>query len=169
MTLYELNHEMEEKLTACIDPETGEVDENALADLNALQMDFEEKVENYMMAYKNKMALANALDEEEKSLEARKKSAKNVAEWLKSQLDVVLDGKKFESAKGRISYRSSSSVDIEDTDQFAKWAIENHHADFVKVVPEQYKPDKKEIGKYIKKGGECPFAEIKTKRNMQIK
>ena len=142
MTLYELNHEMEEKLTACIDPETGEVDENAIADLNALQMDFEEKVENYMMAYKNKMALVNALDEEEKSLEARKKSAKNAAEWLKSQLD---------------------------TDQFAKWAIENHHADFVKVVPEQYKPDKKEIGKYMKKGGECPFAEIKTKRNMQIK
>lgn len=64
---------------------------------------------------------------------------------------------------------SSSSVDIENTDQFAKWAIENHHADFVKVVPEQYKPDKKEIGKYMKDGGECPFAEIKTKRNMQIK
>lgn len=47
MTLYELNHEMEEKLNACIDPGTGEVDENALADLNALQMDFDEKVENY--------------------------------------------------------------------------------------------------------------------------
>lgn len=162
MTLYEINGLIENVLANCYDPETGEIyDEEMMVQYDSLQMAKEEKVENIVCFIKNLTADANAIREEEKALASRRQAALRKAEHLQSYLQFCLQGEKFNSPKGSVSYRKSQKVEIDGNRLFE--------------IPERYlrykdpEPDKTAIKEALKGGQAVPGCKLVDNVSMIIK
>lgn len=164
MNLYELNSEITETVIAMMetaDDETGEVDAELVARLDALQIERDTKLENLGLWVKQLNAETAALKAEEKALEARRKSKENMAERLKNYISESLQAAgtmKFERTRVAFSFRKSEQVQI--TGDLPKKFI-------VKTVTE--KPDKTAIKEALKAGQKVRGAELVEKQNLQIK
>lgn len=159
MTLYEIDKALMDAFDAAVDAETGEiVDEGAYGDFMQLDMEKDEKIENVGLWIKDLKAEAEAIRAEELLLSGRRRAKENKLEQLKSWLSYALDGEKFETAKLRISYRKSQSVEA-DLDK----------------LPDKYlrfrdpEPDKKKLAADLKAGKEIPGAVLIEKQNLQIR
>jgi hypothetical protein len=162
-TLYEIKAEMEQAISemlATADEETGEVSAEAMARFTELQVQKEEKLDNLGAYYKNLLAEAKMLKEEEQSLKARREAKERKAENIKNYLAMILDGEKFESPRVACSWRKSESVAIDDAER----------------LPEEYtiskvtvQPDKAKIKEAIKSGAEIDGARLEVKNNLQVK
>lgn len=154
MKLYEIDA----RIAACVDNETGEVMDFDL--LNALTMERSEKIEQIALAYKNSVAEAEALKAEKNSFAEREKRAKNRAEYLKGYLAYVLNGEKFKTTKVDISFRKSEAVVFEG-DIFS--------------LPDEYltyktpELNKTAIKQALKSGIELPGCAIESRLNIGIK
>lgn len=159
MSIYDIDS----AITALIDNETGEVSDEEAFD--ALQMERDKKVENTGLYYKDLVAEAKAIKEEEANLAARRKSVENKTERIKHLLEYALNGDKFSSPRLKVSYRKSATVEL--ADGFTKWAEE--HADDLLTYSEP-KPNKTAIKAAIK-DGRVPddLATIETHENISIK
>lgn len=115
MTLYEIDDQIWNLLETAVDPETGEFLPDASAQLEALQMERDRKVENLACAVKNYRAEAAAIKAEEDALEKRRKAVEAKAERAKSFLNYALAGEKFKSAKVSVSYRTFPAVELDDS------------------------------------------------------
>lgn len=162
MTIYEIDNAIQEALEAAIDPETGELtDEALLSDLEELQMERNQKVENIICFIKNLDADAKAIREEEKALAARRKTAERRSDSLRNYLQWALAGEKFSSARGSVSFRRSKQVEIDQNRLFE--------------LPEKYlrykdpEPDKKAIGEALKAGEDLPGCSLIENVSMIIK
>lgn len=152
-SLYTIN----QQLLDTLDISTGEiVDEKAY---NALQLEREEKIENIALWFKNLTSEAEALKAEEKAFADRRKSAESKAQYLKDLLDRELKGQKFNTVKASISYRKSTSVEVQDVDK----------------LPEEYRKtvttvsaDKAAIKEAFKRG-DVSGATLVESNNIQIK
>ena len=153
-SLYEIN----EHLLSLTDSETGEITDWSA--FEALQLARDEKIENIALYHKNLLAEAAALKAEEKSFAERRKRAENKAESLKRYLDSALQGQKFTSTKVAISYRKSTSVEVDETKLPANWLRE---------IPATHVVDKVEIAKALKAGETVEGATLITNNNIQIK
>lgn len=142
MNLYEINEEM----TNCIDPETGEVD---IDQLNALQMLKEEKIENIALWIKDLKAEAEALKAEKLAFQARQAAAENKAESLKNYLANALNGEKFKTTRCAVSFRKAEKVEITDELELPP--------EFTTV---EIKADKTAIKQAIKQGQEIAGARL---------
>ena len=152
--LYEIN----EAIKNTIDLDTGEI-----VDFEAfekLQMERNEKLENIALWVKNLLSEAEALKAEEKAFAERRKAAENKAESLKRYLDSALNGQKFSTTKVAISYRKSTSVEVDESKLPAKW---------LRVIPETHVVDKVEITKALKAGEKIDGAVLVDRNNIQIK
>lgn len=117
MTLYEINEAILAVFEKAVDPETGEVvDDALLADYEALRMDRDEKVENIGLFIKNLEADADAIKAEADKLYARARACTNKAEHLRNYLEYCLGGEKFRSPRLDVSYRRSKRVEVSDMD-----------------------------------------------------
>lgn len=153
MNLYEIN----EQILGCVDCETGEIiDEEKLA---ALNLAFDEKVENIALWIKNLLSDAEAIKQEKMKLAERQKAAENKAESLRKYLLSFLDGGKFKTAKVQIGWRKSKQVQVND--------ITKIDADYLKFAEPTV--DKTKIKKAIESGVEIEGAEIVEINNIQIK
>ena len=159
MTLYEIDKALMDAFDAAVDAETGEiVDEEAYDDFMQLDMEKDKKIENVGLWIKDLKAEAEAIRAEELLLSGRRRAKENKLEQLKSWLSYALDGEKFETAKLRISYRKSQSVEA-DLDK----------------LPDKYlrfrdpEPDKKKLDADLKAGKEIPGAVLIEKQNLQIR
>ncbi len=149
-------YEIDAQIMACVDFETGEIiDEEKL---QALQLEFNQKIEGIALWIKNLLAEAKMIKEEKDNLAGRQKSCENKAESLKRYLSSALDGEKFKTAKVSISYRKSESVEVEDISLLGD--------DYLKFKPE---PDKTKIKEALKSGVELQGATLVEKNNIQIK
>lgn len=157
MNLYEIN----EAILGCVD-EDGEIID--FETLQNLTLEKSVKIENIACYIKNLKAESEALKNEIKSLTDRAKRAENKAEGLKKYLDTALNGETFVSSKAEISYRKSKSVELENG--FEDWAKFNEPS---LIIPQEPKPDKKAIKEWLESGGECKYAAIVEKQNIQIK
>lgn len=158
MSIYEID----ESILSLVDMETGEItDEQAYDDL---QMARDAKIENIGCFYKNLVAEAKAMREEEANLAQRRKAVEHKAERIKSLLAYALNGDKFESPKVRCSYRKAKSVQVDDS--FVAWAQE--HADDLLTYSEP-KPNKTAIKAALADGREIEHAEIVTNESLQVK
>lgn len=157
MTIYEIDAEIEN----CVDPETGEFDEEKF---NSLATAREEKVEQLIRFYKNTMALTAAIKAEEKRLKERKEVVENRAENLKKYIAYALDGSKYESATAKIWYTHTKSTELPDG--FVDWALEHDRNDLLSYS----KPtaNKTAIKKAIESGEDIP-AKIVENTNTIIK
>ena len=153
-SLYEIN----EQLLNLTDSETGEIEDWSA--FEALQLARDEKIENIALYYKNLLAEAAALKAEEKSFSDRRKRAENKAESLKNYLATSLNGSKFNTTKVSISYRKSTSVEVDETKLPANWLRE---------IPASYVVDKVEIAKALKAGEAIEGATLVTNNKIQVK
>lgn len=152
MTLYEID----QALLACIDPETGEIDE---AQWEALSIDRDVKIENTALLIKDLLAQAELIREEEKALADRRRRKENTAERLKRNLANSLYGQKFETSRVEINFRKSVKLDIGCDAIIPK--------EFLKYkAPE---PDVTRLKAYLKDGGCVYGVTLLENNNIQIK
>lgn len=158
--------EIDERLAACVkinddqavDTETGEVID--IEAVEALEMERDAKIENIGLWIKDLTAQAEAIKAEKNKLAEREKSAKNKADRLKEFLTAYLGGKKFETAKVAIKFRSVESVNVPD----------------VAALPAEYirtkitnEADKTAIKNAIKAGEVIEGAELVKKQSISVK
>ena len=141
------------------------VDETTLTEaqvyLDGLKLERTEKIENCVALLKNWQALETAIKAEETALKARRESLEKRADWLRSYLGYCLQpGEKFETAKCKISWRKSESIEILDEEKIPE--------EYIKIETAR-KVDKKAIRDTFKAGGEVPGAELREKNNLTIK
>lgn len=158
MSIYEID----DAITSLVDMETGEIEDEKRFD--ELQMERTQKIENTGCYYKNLLAEAKAMKEEEVNLAQRRKSVENKAERIKNLLVYALNGEKFESPKVRCSYRRTKSVQVDDS--FVSWAEE--HADDLLTFKEPV-PNRAAIKAALEDGREVEHAEIVTNESLQVK
>lgn len=164
MNIYEINSSIQRVLENgfIADPETGEIlfDEENLDELEA---QFDEKIDSVACYIKDLDALNNAIKDEKKALDERKAVNEKKIEYLKKYIVDALklrDMKKFESAKNKISFRKSTSVEITNADAIdSKYIVE-------KVTTS---PDKKKIAEDLKAGKEVNGCTLVTKSNVVVK
>ena len=158
MSIYEIDS----SIMSLVDMETGEIEDEKRYD--ELQMERTQKVENIGCYYKNLVAEAKAMKEEEANLAQRRKAVENKAERIKSLLAYALKGEKFESPKVRCGYRKAKSVQVDDS--FVTWALE-HAADLLTF--KEPTPNRTAIKAALEDGREIEHAEIVTNESLQVK
>lgn len=162
MKLFEIVSEYRSALeNLSIDEETGVID--GMEAVEALQGDVREKGESVALYIKELEAFAEDIKAEEKKLKERREQAERKAEYFKTYLAACLDGaelSKLETARVRVSFRKSVSVDIVDETALP--------LEFLKIV-EDVKIDKTAIKKAINSGVEVSGAVLKNSRSLQIK
>lgn len=152
-TLYDIDA----AILACVDLETGEVIDGE--QLEALQMERQRKIEGVALWYKNLCSDAAAYKAEKDAFAAKEKAAKQQAERLKQWLADALQGEKYKTPRVSVSFRSSSSVVVED--------VLSLPPRFVKFKDPE--PDKIAIAAAIKAGEEVSGAHMESKQSISIK
>lgn len=158
MSIYDID----DAILSLVDMETGEIEDEKRYD--ELQMERSKKIENTGCLYKNLVAEAKAMKEEEAKLAQRRKVVENKAERIKNLLVYALRGEKFESPRLRCSYRKAKSVQVDDS--FVAWAQE--HADDLLTFKEPT-PNRTAIKEALADGREVEHAEIVTNESLQVK
>lgn len=166
MNLYEIDAAIESLYDEAIDPETGEIDAEAVARLDELQMERAVKIESVALWHKNALAESKAIADEIKALTARKKALDAKLDWQKDYLSHALAGERFETPRVAISYRKSEAVEFDDEDAFAKFYEDD---DSIVTVTTTRKVNRANIKKIMKSGIEILGARIVARQNIQIK
>ena len=152
MTLYEIN----QNILSLIDEETGEITD--IVAFEALLGAKEEKLENIIKLYKNATADSTALKAEADAFTKRAKAAAALADRMKAMLEAELDGNAFECTTGKVSFRKSKALIVDDE----------------RRIPEQYQKiafsvDKAALKKAIESGENIAGAHIEVRQNVQVK
>ena len=109
--------------------EDGVIDYDSIKDeLEALQLAKDEKIDNCISFIKSRTAMAEALKNEKMAINRRQQQAENEAQRVKEYLAFCLDGSKWESTAGKVSYRRSESVEVTNLlalpEEYQKWKLE---------------------------------------------
>ena len=159
MTLYDINSQILDFMNNIeIDEETGEI----LTDmslLDQLQVAHDEKIENIACYIKSVEAECDAIKKEEVNLVKRRKVKENLINRLKAMLSDDLQGSKFETARCKISFRKSTSTEVNE-EEFLKF-----HKDLCTKV-ETYKYSKTDLKKMVQSG--TPLHGVKLVENKSI-
>lgn len=166
MKLYELTNDYLAFLEAI---ENDEIPEEAIADtLEAITACIEDKADSIACMLKNLDAECAAIKAEEARLAERRKAKERQHERIKQYLSETLQRAgldKIETARNRITFRKSESVEV-DEEAFIKWAEINRDDLLTYSAP---KINKTEVKKALKDGIEIVGAELRIKNNIQIK
>lgn len=167
MKLYEIANEYLALVEAI---ENEELPEEAVADtLEAITAEIEDKADNIACLMKSLNAEAEAIREEEKRLAKRRQAKERVAERLKGYISETLQRAgiaSVETARNKITFRKSESVEIND-EVFFKWANENGRFDLLSYSAPT--ANKTEIKKTLKEGAGIEGAVLRINQNIQIK
>jgi len=162
MVLYAVKQEYDDLLRLVEDVAEGNdgVIPDELSDqLDAIEGEWRDKVTNCARAYKNMVAEAEAIRNEERTLATRRHSLENRAEWLKNYIGMnVTTGEAFSAPSVDIKWRKSEVVEILNADEIPN--------DYCKIVRE---PSKSAIKTALKAGGAVAGATLVEKNNIQIK
>ena len=140
-----------------VDGETGEI--ISKEDFDALQMEWSAKVEGIALGYKNEDAEAKAIKEEIDKQTERMNRHKKKAEGYKNFLAMVLDGKKFETAKALVKPTKSKVCEWDgNTEGMEKY-----------LVPQEPKFDKAQARKDLLAGVKVPHCKLVEKTGVSIK
>lgn len=166
MKLYELTSDYQALMNL--------IDEDIPADvisdtLEAITAEIEVKADNIACMMKNLDADITAIKAEEARLAERRRKKQASYEWFKQYLSAELqkaEVAEVETARNRISFRKSESIDITDESAFIAWAEENRDDLLTFAQP---KINKTAIKAAIKDGAKITGAQIVEKQNIQIK
>lgn len=158
-------YEIDRAIMDLVDPETGEImDWDAL---ETLQMAREDKIEGVACWYKNLVAEAKAIREEELALAERRKKIESMAETRKRYLEEALGGQKFQTARCSITFRKTSKVELQDEMAAVQWCQQNSRDDILKYKAPEI--NKTEMAALLKTGATVPGAELVTGLSMGVK
>lgn len=157
-------YEIEQAMLACVDMETGEVID--AAQLDALQMEREKKLESVALWIKNLESDVEAYKAEMESFMIRRRAAERKIEGLKKYLADALQGEKFSTAKCEVSFRKSEAVEILDRERCMNWAVA--------ACPEALTIKEPEINrtvvkKALKEGKTFPGVMLVERQNINIR
>lgn len=158
--LFEINKAIMDAWDACIDPETGEIDESKYAEMEALQMEFDSKIENLACWAKNLISDAAQLKAEAATLSDRAKAAEKKADSLKRYIAAALHGTKFETARCAINWRKSTAIAIAEGAQIPSKYVRT------KIIAE---PDKALLKAALAAGEEIDGCRLEIRNNMTLK
>lgn len=161
MSIYTIDRD----ILALVDPETGEISDWEA--FEQLQMERDAKIENTACYYKNTMAEAAAIKAEVDALKKRCEVLENRGKRLKEYLAYALNGQKFESPKCAISWRKTTSVQLNDEAAVIDWAQRMNRDDILKYTAPAV--NKAELAKLLKNDVEVPGAEIVVGQSMGVK
>lgn len=161
MNLYEID----QAILALVDQETGEITDWEAFD--ALQMERDVKIENVACWYKNLMAEAVAIRQEELSLAKRRQAIEKQAESKLKYLENALGGQKFQTARCSITWRKTSRVEVSEPALAIAWAMTHGHNECVKQSIPTIAKD--ELARVLKAGEEVPGAELVYGSSMGVK
>ena len=113
MKFYEIDAEIQ-KWTDLLVDEDGVINEEAEEALQSLEAADEAKTEGVLLAIKGMTAEAEAIRNEEKQLAERRHSLEKKADGLKAFIQTRLSGEKFKTPRVAVSYRKTTSVEVED-------------------------------------------------------
>lgn len=140
--------------------EDGVISEEVMEDLEALELARDEKIDNCISFIKSRKAIAEALKNEKQAIARRQQVAENEAERVKEYLTFCLNGSKWESTAGQVSYRKSEAVVVDDEILFI---------DFGEYHITEIRPDKKAIKEALKAGADIPGVHLEEKQSTIIK
>jgi uncharacterized small protein (DUF1192 family) len=141
-------------------PETGEVipvEEILKEEIERLQGEKVTKLENIEYLKRDNKSKIEALSEEIKRLQARKKSFENANSNLAKLQDYLLQGEKLKTDKFTFSYRKSKVVNIVDEDLIPD--------EYKKI---EYKVDKMKLKKILEKE-KIQGAELIEKKSLSVR
>lgn len=153
MNLYEIDAAILE----CVDVETGEIFD--VDKFEELSLTRDAKVENVCLWIKNLKAEAEALKAEKDAFAQRQKAAENKMESLKRYISGYLEGAKFETARVKVSFRKSESLEISED--------ANIPEEFLKYKEPEV--DKVGLKKALKDGMQFDGVSLVQNQNIQIK
>ena len=159
MTLYEINDNITHILSENID-ENGEITEQGLEALSALEMAKTEKIEGVALWIKDLTAENEAMKAEIETFRARLKTNEGKIDTLKAWLTTATDGVRFSTPRCQVSFRSSTAVEILDMDKIPEG--------FTRIKTE-ISPDKTKIKAVLQSGGMVEGARLKNSKNVIVK
>lgn len=158
MTLYEIDAEVRALMDQAVDPETGEINEEVFEQLDALNMERENKIRYAAILYKEAVAMAE-VHKAEKMKQAKKQSTQeHLADRLKNFLAYAANGEKYKFAEASIGWRKSITPAYTD----------------IEVVPREYirykdpEVDKVGLKAALKAGADIPGCWLEEHQNIQI-
>lgn len=167
MKLYELTADYLALLNAI---DNDEIPEEAIADtLEAITGEIEVKADSIACILKSLDAEIAAIKAEEAKLAQRRKQKEKTLEKVKKYLaDTLLFAgiDKIETARNKITFRKSESVEVADTSAFILWAQKNRDDLLTYGAPTI---NKTAIKSALKDGIEIVGAELRVNQNIQIK
>lgn len=168
MTLYELTDQYRIFLDKV---ESGEIPDEAIADtLESISGEIDQKIDSVACALKAYLSEAKAIKEEMERLAERKLSKERRAEQLRKYLSdklIEIDRLKFESARTKISFRSSVAVDIADEAAFVDYAERGGHDAFLSYTAPTV--NKTAVRDALAQGRQIPGAQLVKRMNLIIK
>lgn len=169
MKLYEITDQYATVLDM-LESGDPEVQGAAQDTLEAIQGEFDDKVDSIACLIKELKAEAEAIKAEKDRLAKREKTKKSEIEWLTgyilAQMEAV--GKdKLETARNVVSVRKSApAVKIPDEEKFLLWAVFDHEQFVRQKGPEI---DRAAVKEALKRGVEVPGAYLEQGRSVTIK
>lgn len=145
MNLYQIDGMIQDALAMAVDPETGEINEEYMAALDALEMQRDRKIENIICLIKNFRAEAAAIKAEKEALQKRQKAAESRADSLARYLSNALNGERFTSPRGAVTYRKGTKVELNPG--VTVYDIDTHY-----IRMKEPELDKTAIAKALKEG-----------------
>ena len=163
MKLFEIDDKIEALLNQGLDEETGEISEECLEELAALEEAKDSKCLAVAAYLRGEEAEANAVQAVIEGLKRRQERHKNRAAGLKNYLEMHADpGKNLSDARVEIKWRKSTPVDILDEKLLPKqyWRV--------KPAPKP-EPNKVKIAADLKLGEKVPGARLLQRLNLTVK
>lgn len=160
MNLYEITQE-QLSLNNLLEESMGELTPELEEALELNRDNFQIKADDYVKAIKNYKAEADAIAEEIKKLQEKKKVCENAIDKMKTSMRTAMDAfgmPKFQTGVFKVSMTTSEAVNIIDES----------------LIPEEYKKVRYDISKTdiknaIKAGVEVSGAEIKENHSITIR
>ena len=162
MKIYEIPGELRELLDRLdADPDTGEVDGDALAAYAEYNAAAAEKLEGTACYVRELKAEADAIKAEEERLAKRRKALENKSERLKNYMMPALEamGGKVKGVMASVRIGKSQAVTVFDLDALP---------DAFKRVVTKVDPDKVALKKALKAGEDIPGAALEDRHSVVI-
>lgn len=138
---------------------------------DSMEQQFNGLAENMAVYIKSISAEADAIKQEEKRLEIRRKQKERKVDSMMDYLKLAMDRMKLtkvDMPKAKITIQNNpASCVIDDNAQLVKWAEQNNHEDCIKRVDPEIR--KTQIKDLINSGINVPFAHIGHTKSLRIK
>lgn len=166
MKLYEIADEIEVILAREVDHETGEISDETLAALEALEMDLENKALGVAAYKKGLLAEAEAVRVEAQKLAKRAVVLDRRADWFQRYLEAfvpkVEKGSTYSDSRTVLTWKKNPPKAVVDDEKLLPKR-------FFEIVPRSLKLDKKSVLVALKAGASVRGARMVQESRLEVK